>query len=118
MQNIFCAILEEGIKGNIPVKLLLIWTSGSGGHLSMSTGSLHYEHYASLAGSAYFEILRTNENQNILKMSQVKQDSPSLAHAQSKEAQWLSGRVLDSRPRGRGFEPHWRHCVVSLSKTH
>ena len=30
--------------------------------------------------------------------------------------QWLSGRVLDSRPRGHGFEPHWRHCVVSLSK--
>ena len=28
----------------------------------------------------------------------------------------LSGRVLDSRPRGRGFEPHWRHFVVSLSK--
>ena len=33
-------------------------------------------------------------------------------------AQWLSGRVLDSRPKGRGFEPHRRHCVVSLSKTH
>ena len=31
-------------------------------------------------------------------------------------AQWLSGRVLDFRPRGRGFEPHRRHCVVSLSK--
>ena len=31
-------------------------------------------------------------------------------------AQWLSGRVLDSRPKGRGFEPHWRICVVSLSK--
>ena len=31
-------------------------------------------------------------------------------------AQWLSGRVLDSRPSGRGFEPHRRHCVVSLSK--
>ena len=28
---------------------------------------------------------------------------------------WLSGRALDSRPRGRGFEPHLRHCVVSLS---
>ena len=27
-----------------------------------------------------------------------------------------SGPVLDSRPRGRGFEPHWRHCVVSSSK--
>ena len=31
-------------------------------------------------------------------------------------AQWLSGRVLDSRPRGRGFEPHRHHCVVSLSQ--
>ena len=31
-------------------------------------------------------------------------------------AQWLSGRVLDSRPKGRGFEPHRRHCVLSLSK--
>ena len=30
-------------------------------------------------------------------------------------AQWLSGRVLDSRPKGRGFKPHQRHCVVSLS---
>ena len=34
----------------------------------------------------------------------------------NKGAQWLSGRVLDSRPKGRGFEPHRRHCVVSLSK--
>ena len=31
-------------------------------------------------------------------------------------SEWLSGRVLDSRPNGRGFEPHRRHCVVSLSK--
>ena len=31
--------------------------------------------------------------------------------------QWLSGRVLDKRPRGRGFKPHRRHCFVSLSKT-
>ena len=30
-------------------------------------------------------------------------------------AQCLSGRVLDTRPRGRGFEPHRHHCVVSLS---
>ena len=28
-------------------------------------------------------------------------------------AQW---QMLDSRPRGRRFEPHRRHCVVSLSK--
>ena len=31
-------------------------------------------------------------------------------------AQWLSGRVLDSRPKDRRFEPHRGHCVVSLSK--
>ena len=30
--------------------------------------------------------------------------------------QWLIGRVLDLRPRGRRFEPHRRHCVVPLSK--
>ena len=30
--------------------------------------------------------------------------------------QWLSGRVLDLRPRGRGFEPHRRHCIVVLEQ--
>ena len=33
-------------------------------------------------------------------------------------AQWLSGRVLDWRLRGCGFELRQHHCVVSLSKTH
>ena len=33
-----------------------------------------------------------------------------------KGAQWLSGRVLDWRPKGRGFEPHWCHCVVVLEQ--
>ena len=35
-----------------------------------------------------------------------------------KGAQRFSGRVLDSRPSGAGFEPHRRHCVVSLKKIH
>ena len=30
--------------------------------------------------------------------------------------QWLSGRVLDSRPRGRGLKPHRCHCVVVLEQ--
>ena len=34
----------------------------------------------------------------------------------SSGAQWLSGRVLDSRPKGSGFEPHRRHCVVVLEQ--
>ena len=33
-------------------------------------------------------------------------------------AHWLSGRALDSRPKGGGLESHQRHCIVSLSKTH
>ena len=44
---------------------------------------------------------------------EAKEDIKQLT---KKGAQWFSGRVLDSRPRGRGFEPHRRHCVVSLSK--
>ena len=31
-------------------------------------------------------------------------------------AQWLSGRVLDSRPKGSGLEPHRRYCVVVLEQ--
>ena len=31
-------------------------------------------------------------------------------------AQWHSGRVLDSRPRGCGFEPHRHHCVLVLEQ--
>ena len=31
-------------------------------------------------------------------------------------AQWLSGRVLDSRLKGQGFEPHLCHCVVVLEQ--
>ena len=30
--------------------------------------------------------------------------------------QWLSGRELDSRPKGRGFELHLRHCVVDFEQ--
>ena len=33
-----------------------------------------------------------------------------------KGAQWLSGRVLESRPRGPRFEPHQCHCVVVLEQ--
>ena len=33
-----------------------------------------------------------------------------------KGAQRLSGRVLDSRQKGRRFEPHWCHCVVTLEQ--
>ena len=39
-----------------------------------------------------------------------------VGHTHFVGAPWLSGRVLDSRPKGREFEPHWRHCVVVLEQ--
>ena len=51
--------------------------------------------------------------------TQYKQLSPAhnnYTYREAEGAQWLSGRVLDSGPKGRGFKPHRRHCVVSLSK--
>ena len=42
---------------------------------------------------------------------------PEPSHIQNMEGvQWLSGRVLDLKPRGCNFEPHLPHYVVSLSK--
>ena len=35
---------------------------------------------------------------------------------QNQGARWLSGRVLDSRQRGHGFEPHRRQCIVVLEQ--
>ena len=34
----------------------------------------------------------------------------------SRLAQWLSGRVLDLRQRGRGFQPNRFHCLVFLKQ--
>ena len=45
-----------------------------------------------------------------------EREKTTLKHRKQMEAQGLSGRMLDSRPKGRGFEPHRRHCIVSLSK--
>ena len=35
---------------------------------------------------------------------------------QEQGALWLSGRMFDSRLRGRGSEPHRHHCVVVLEQ--
>ena len=38
------------------------------------------------------------------------------SHQKFLGAQWLNGRVHVSRLNDCAFEPHWRHCVVSLRK--
>ena len=55
----------------------------------------------------YFDILTF--------ISMINTTSESLK-ARKLGAQLLSGRVLDSRPRGHGFEPHRHHCVVVLEQ--
>ena len=56
--------------------------------------------------------IQDDRNGGIAKV--IKQHLPS--NHMSEGAQWLSGRVLDSKLRGRGFEPHRRHCVVVLEQ--
>ena len=46
----------------------------------------------------------------------LKQARETPYTGKGEEAQWLSGKELDWRPRCREFEPHRPHCVVSLSK--
>ena len=62
-----------------------------------------------------------NRQKNIgctFRFDRVKLNNLKILERKYKGVQWLSGRVLDSRPKGPGFEPHWRHCVGSLSKTY
>ena len=39
-----------------------------------------------------------------------------LPYLYTKGAQWISGRVLDLRLKGCGFETHRRHCVVVIEQ--
>ena len=48
----------------------------------------------------------------------MRTDERTLTCDMTKKVRESSGKVLDSGPRGRRFEPHLRHCVMSLSKTH
>ena len=52
----------------------------------------------------------------LFKMPGVGNLMSRLNYNDQQGAQWLSGRVLDSKPKGSGFEPHRRHCVVVLEQ--
>ena len=72
---------------------------------------------ASWSGSTMFFIHMNNEIAP-LDWLEIKSTYITVCLHMYQGAQWLSGRVLDSRLRGSGFKPHRHHCVVSLSKTH
>ena len=50
--------------------------------------------------------------------SQIKWGLAKLEFTKCFGKQWLSGRVLVSRPRGCGVESHQCHCIVYLKETH
>ena len=58
------------------------------------------------------QYFKAKSKKNSLKGLKIEFDIPKGFTKVFLGAQWLSGRVLDSRPKGRGFEPHRRHCVV------
>ena len=52
-------------------------------------------------------------------MNQMRQEAVELIEAREVRqptCRERSGRVFDSRPKGRGLEPHRRHCVVVLEQ--
>ena len=69
------------------------------------------EHAQASINLSYWQVLISHE---LAYMSVIIISESKCAQVQG--GQWLGGRVLDLRPRGRRFEPHRGHCVVSLSK--
>ena len=55
---------------------------------------------------------------SIIRHLETLDPAPRLLDLLHLGAKWLSGRVLDWRPKNCGFEPHRCHCIVSVSKTH
>ena len=53
-----------------------------------------------------------DKKQNLPKYETMKYNFEFSYRIRNKGVQWLSGRMLDLRPRGHGVEPHRRHCVV------
>ena len=68
-----------------------------------------------LRGSGKKDLLRL-ENLTKVRCSSFYNTVTCLTTDACFGAQWLSGRVLDLRPMGPGFEPHRPHCVVVLEQ--
>ena len=58
-------------------------------------------------------VIRFNSSKLSMNYLLMQTNNNACLHCNSKGVQWLSGRVLDSRPMR-----HPRYCVVSLGKTY
>ena len=75
--------------------------------------TIYLTFYVLLSGLAQYLISLGSKSDYTCNRLMVRDFSIQI---KQEEAQWLSGRLLDSRPKGRGFEPHRRHCVVVLGQ--
>ena len=107
-----CTIVSKSHKSNL-------WRADTDRHTESQTDTQTYTHGC----SCQLHMLQTTfeTHRSHCYVSYTDQDTLSSAkywlNPRRQGAQFrLSGWVLDLRPKGRGFEPHPRHCVVSLSK--
>ena len=63
----------------------------------------------------FYLVLLLISRKNLLFVKVTIGEAPP-SWKKSRGGQWLSGRVLDWRPSGRGFKPHRHHCVVGLEQ--
>ena len=65
---------------------------------------------------ASMEVIETGSAVSCYRLDSLRSTINSKILLPDRGAQWLCGRVLDPRQRGRGFDPHLHHCVVVLEK--
>ena len=117
--------LDFFFSGRLRRVLLYVYKYQNLMYWSISVKSLSLHNHVKIYRPPDKTVLRIYPHQ--LTKTYIVYNEEDLLSAQHKQngiltndqgAQWLSGRVLDSRPGGRVLKPHWRHCVVFLSKTH
>ena len=64
----------------------------------------------------FVSVVRASCLRKKIKKIELYRKWVSTVSNQCEGAQWLSGRVLDSRPNGCRFEPHWRPWFVVLEQ--
>ena len=116
--EILWANLKVEIKGSEPLHVAAFYRPHKSDSASLGQLQISIENVSKVKGHVW--MLRDFNLDFFIwddNMPKLKQECKCLSqYSDFMGAQWLSGRMLDSRPKGRGFEPHRRHCVVVLEQ--
>ena len=85
-------------------------------YLRQSNGNPRDVTLKSSRGQKYVGLIILVSQNKFTKLLMGPRMISTMYHYPRQGAQWLSGRVLGLRPRGRRFEPHRHHCVVVLEQ--